>query len=101
MVKNNLNFIVCCANGGGTSLMCRLSLEKALKSLSITPGKIHHCALAEGKSSAAQYDVLLCPRNFENMFDDAKEKGVVVIGLKNVMSDAEIAEKLKEFGITE
>jgi len=97
----NLNFLVCCANGGGTSLMCKMSLQRALDRLGIKPAKLHHCALAEGKSSATQFDVVFCPRTFENMFTDAKAKGVTVIGLKNVMSDKEIEEKMKEFGLVE
>lgn len=75
------------------------ALEKVLKKNNIKPGKVHHCPLSEGKSSAVQYDVLVCAQNFANMFEDAKAKGVVVIPLKNVMSAPEIETKLKENGI--
>lgn len=63
--------------------------------------KTHHAPLSEGKSTAAQYDVLLCAQNFASMFTDAEAKGVKVIPLKNVMSDKEIEEKLKAQGIIE
>jgi PTS system ascorbate-specific IIB component len=33
------------------------------------------------------------------MFTEAEKKGTVVIGLKNIMSAAEIEEKMKEAGI--
>jgi len=77
----------------------QMALEKVLKKNNIKPGKVHHCPLSEGKSSAVQYDVLVCAQNFANMFEDAKAKGVVVIPLKNVMSAPEIETKLKENGI--
>ena len=95
MTNQNLKFLVCCANGSGSSLMAQMALEKVLKKNNIKPGKVHHCPLSEGKSSAVQYDVLVCAQNFANMFEDAKAKGVVVIPLKNVMSAPEIETKLK------
>ncbi|MCI8376341.1 MAG: PTS sugar transporter subunit IIB [Lachnospiraceae bacterium] len=101
MDKENLSFLVCCANGGGTSLMCKMSLQRALDKLGIKPKKLHHCALAEGKSSATRFDVVFCPRTFEGMFASAKEKGTIVIGLRNVMSSQEIEEKMREFGLAD
>lgn len=95
----NLKFLVCCANGAGSSLMAQLALEKVLKKNNITPAKVHHCPLSEGKSSALQYDVVVCVQNFVNMFGDAAKKGVKIVGLKNVMSSPEIEAKLKENGI--
>lgn len=94
-----LNILVCCANGAGTSLMMKMTTEKVIKSLAIKVGKVHHCSLCEGKSAAPQFDVVFCPLNFIDMFKDAKEKGVTVIGLKNVMSQKEMEEKILESGI--
>ena len=94
-----LNILVACANGAGTSLMMKLTCEKVIKSLGIKVGKIHHCSLSEGKSAATQYDVVFCPLNFISMFKDAEAKGVHVIGLKNVLSQAEMEEKLKASGL--
>ena len=101
MTNKNMNFLVCCANGSGSSLMAQMTLEKVLKKNNIKAGKVHHCPLSEGKSSAAQYDVVVCAQNFVNMFVDAEKKGVKVIGLRNVMSAPEIETKLKENGIIE
>ena len=86
-----LNILVCCANGAGTSLMMKMTTEKVVK--------LHHCSLSEGKSSATQFDVVFCPLNFISMFKEAEAKGVHVIGLKNVMSQAEMEEKLKAPGV--
>ena len=94
-----LNILVCCANGAGTSLMMKMTTEKVIKSLGLKVGKLHHCSLSDGKSAASQFDVVFCPLNFISMFKDAEKKGTTVIGLKNVMSQAEMEEKLKESGV--
>jgi ascorbate PTS system EIIB component len=39
--------------------------------------------------------------NFVSMFKDAEAKGVIVIGLKNVLSDAEAKEKILASGLLE
>ena len=99
MAKENMSFMVCCANGAGSSLMMKMTLQKVLTKLNIKPGKLHHCALSEGKSAAPQYDVVLWAQNFASMFKDAEKKGTTVIGLRNIMSVQEMEEKLKEHGI--
>ena len=100
MAKDNMSFLVCCANGAGSSLMMKMTLEKTkLKKVGIKPGRIHHCALSEGKSAASQFDVVFCAQNFTSMFKDAEKKGSTVIGLRNIMSMQEMEEKLKESGI--
>ncbi|MBE5967244.1 MAG: PTS sugar transporter subunit IIB [Lachnospiraceae bacterium] len=99
MSANNLKFMVCCANGAGSSLMMKMTLQKVLDKLGIKPMTIHHCALSEGKSASLQYDVVFCAQNFTNMFKDAEKKGVKIIGLRNIMSAKEIEEKMAEHGI--
>lgn len=96
-----LNILVCCANGAGTSLMMKMTVDKVVKSLNLKVGKLHHCSLSEGKSMAVQFDVVFCPLNFIDMFKDAKAKGIHVIGLRNVLSQAEMEEKLKDSGVLE
>ncbi len=99
MAKDNMSFLVCCANGAGSSLMMKMTMQKVLTKLNIKPGRVHHCALSEGKSAAVQYDVVFCAQNFTNMFKDAEKKGTIVIGLRNIMSMQEMEEKMKEHGI--
>lgn len=99
MSKENLTFLVCCANGAGSSLMLKMTMEKVLKKVGLTPSKIHHCAISEGKSAAPQYDVVFCAQNFLSSFKDAEAKGTKVIGLRNIMSAQEIEEKMKEHGL--
>ena len=37
MTNQNLKFLVCCANGSGSSLMAQMALEKVLKKNNIKP----------------------------------------------------------------
>lgn len=96
---DNKNFLVCCANGAGSSLMMKMTMQKMLKKNNINPGRIHHCALSEAKSAATQFDVIFCARNFVGMFDDAVKKGVHVFGLRNIMSLQEMEQALKDAGL--
>lgn len=101
MAKENMSFLVCCANGAGSSLMMKMTMQKVLDKVGLKPGKVHHCALSEGKSAASQFDVVFCAQNFTNMFKDAEKKGTTVIGLRNIMSQKEIEDKMREHGIIE
>ena len=101
MAKENMSFMVCCANGAGSSLMMKMTMQKVLDKLGIKPSKVHHCALSEGKSAAVQYDVVFCAQNFVNMFKDAEKKGTTVIGLRNIMSQQEFEDKMREHGIVD
>lgn len=88
--------LVACANGAGTSLMMKMSVQKAADRLGLPVDDLHHCSLSEGVSSARQYDIVFAPLNFVNMYEDAAKAGVMVIGLRNVLSDKEVEEKLVE-----
>lgn len=96
---DNKKFMVCCANGAGSSLMMKMTLEKVLKKLGVTPAAMHHCALSEGKSAALNYDIVFCARNFVNTFADAQKRGTIVLGLRNIMSAPEMEKALKEAGL--
>lgn len=79
--------------------MMKMTTEKVVKSMNINLGKLHHCSLSEGKSAAMKFDIVFCPLNFVDMFKDAKAKGVTIIGLRNVMSQSEMQERLLQSGI--
>ena len=96
---DNKKFMVCCANGAGSSLMMKMTLQKVLTKLAVKPATIHHCSLSEGKSAAPNYDIVLCARNFANMFADAQKKGTTVLGLKNIMSAPEMEQAMKDAGL--
>lgn len=94
------SILCCCANGSGTSLMMNMTLEKVIKAQGYTKvTKTHHCSLSEGKNTSVSYDIVLCPQNFTHMFDAAAAKGVKVIGMRNVMSQKEMTDKLAKCGV--
>ena len=78
--------------------MMKMAVDKAMKQLKIPVSEIHHCALAEGVSAERQYDLIFVARNFLSMYDNAIKNGVKVIGLRNVLSDKEVIEKMQETG---
>ena len=78
--------LACSANGYGTGLMMKMTLDKVI-------------SIMEGRKIAAQYDIVLCPINYVDMFEDAAAKGTVVLGLNNVMAQGEMTEALKNCGI--
>ncbi len=87
--------LVACANGAGTSLMMKMSVQRACDRLGMRVDNIHHCSLSEGVSSARQFDIVFAPLNFVDMYQSAADAGVMVIGLRNVLSDQEVEEKLR------
>ena len=96
---DNKKFMVCCANGAGSSLTMKMTLEKVIEKVDAEPAVIHHCSISEARSSAAKYDIVLCSRNFSGLFDSAKAKGTLVIGLRNIMSSHEMEDALRNAGL--
>lgn len=92
-------FMVCCANGAASSVLMEITLQKVLKQLGIVPDTIHHCMLSEGQTNAVSYDIVFCPRDFKQFFAEAEEQGVLVLGMKNIMSGKEMEKLLSEHGL--
>ncbi|MDD7305546.1 MAG: PTS sugar transporter subunit IIB [Peptoniphilaceae bacterium] len=97
-----MKIIVACANGAGTSLMMMNKIKQAFNDLDYK-GKldISHCSLAEGKSTGRNADVIFCAINFMKDFDALKNKGVEIIGMKNILSKDEAKEKILEHKLLE
>lgn len=98
-MKTPLKFIACCANGVGSSLIMQITMKKVLDRVGLTPAKIHHCSVSEGKEQALQYDVVFTATQFVDLFEDAAKNGVIVIALQNLMSTDELEEKMRAHGI--
>lgn len=93
--------LVACANGAGTSLMMKMSVQKASDRIGLKVDNIHHCSISEAVSSARQFDIVFAPLNFVDMYEDAKKAGVLVLGLRNVLSDKEVEERMMEAKVLE
>lgn len=94
-----LKVLVACASGAGTSLMMKDKVSKALKEVGIENFDLSHCDLKSCQME--DYDLIFCPFNFLNHFSHASEKGIKVIGIKNILSEEEFKEKLETSGYVE
>ena len=98
---DNKSFLVCCANGAGASLMMKMTMQKVLTKLGVKPGKIHHCGISEGKSSASQFDIVFCAKPFLNTFAGVDRSKTTVLPLKNIMSMQEMEQALRDAGLVD
>ena len=94
-----VKILACCANGSGTSLMMKLTLDKVISTCGFKVEEARHDSITEGRKVASQYDIVLCPLNFVDMFEEAAAHGTKVIGLKNIMAQKEMTVALENCGV--
>lgn len=94
-----VKILVCCASGSGTSMMMKLTAEKACKVLGIE-AKVEHAPISEAKSNARSFDVVITSPAFVSTFDSIKDN-VKICAVKNPLSQQEYMDALKESGLTE
>lgn len=92
-----IKLLVCCASGSGTSMMMKLAAEKACKALGIE-AKVSHMPIAEAKSAARNYDIVVTSPAFVSSFDSVKDH-VKIAAVKNPLSQAEYSQVLKDNGL--
>lgn len=90
-----LKVIAACGNGMGSSQIIKMKIEKVFKKLQIQV-QIHHSSVGEAKTQASSYDVVFCSEALTNNFAQAAKSGTIVIGLKNLLSEQEIEQKIVE-----
>lgn len=90
-----LKVIAACGNGMGSSQIIKMKIEKVFKKLNI-PVSIHHTSIGEAKTQASGYDVVFCSEALKKNFAKAEGAGTIVVGLKNLLSEKEIEEKIIE-----
>jgi PTS system ascorbate-specific IIB component len=88
-----LKVIAACGNGMGSSQIIKMKIEKIFKKLQIQV-QIHHTSVGEAKTQAVNYDVVFCSEALTNNFAQAAKSGTIIIGLKNLLSEQEIEEKI-------
>ena len=91
-----LKVLVICANGTGTSLMMQEKAQMSLIKLGVENLEIEHSDLNNKKIE--KYDLIFCPINFIDQFKYVEDKGIKLIGIKNILSEAEFKQKLEESG---
>lgn len=88
-----LKVIAACGSGMGSSQIIKMKIEKIFKKLGIQ-ASIHHTSVGTAKTEATSYDVVFCSQALVGNFDRAEKAGVIIIGLKNLLSEPEIEEKI-------
>ena len=86
-----LKVIAACGSGMGSSQIIKMKLEKVFKKLGLE-AEIYHTNVGDAKSQANNYDVLFCSESLVGTFTGTKAK---VIGLKNLLAEKEMEEKIK------
>ena len=83
----------CCGAGNGTCQIVGLKIKQFFMKEGID-AIVTPLPVAEAKSAINSYDLVVCNRSLTQHFNKEVEMGHSVIGLVNVMSAAEIKEKL-------
>ena len=86
-----LRVIAACGSGMGSSQIIKMKLEKVFKKLGLE-AEIYHTNVGDAKSQANNYDVVFCSESLVGTFTGTKAK---VIGLKNLLAEKEMEEKIK------
>jgi ascorbate PTS system EIIB component len=89
-----LKVLAACGQGLGSCQLITMKLNTVFKKMGID-AKVTSSNVSMAKSTASSYDMLFTSQTLLPNFKAAEEKGVVVIGLKNIMSEAEMEEKIK------
>ncbi|MGP1457822.1 MAG: PTS sugar transporter subunit IIB [Treponema sp.] len=90
-----VKIVVACGSGMGSSQIIKMKVSKVLKKMNVQ-ADIHHTNIGEAKSTAENYNAVICPENLRETFDAAQKKGVRVIALKNLLDEKEIEAKITE-----
>lgn len=88
-----LKIIAACGSGMGSSQIIKMKISKVFKKLGIDVS-IQHNSVGEAKSQASNFDVVFCSEVLTSNFKRAEEAGTIVVGLKNVLSEKEIEQKI-------
>lgn len=89
------NVLACCGCGNGTCQILAMKLKNVLKRLDIT-ANVDSAPVSVGTSQWKRYDIIACNQGLVPNFGEAAKSGKIVMGLRNVMSEAEIENKLTE-----
>ncbi len=93
-----LKVIAACGNGMGSSQMIKMKISKVFKKLGVDV-KVDHNSVGAAQNMASEYDAVFVSQNFVKQFANAAAHGTVIVGLKNLLSEQEIEEKIKEAGL--
>jgi PTS system ascorbate-specific IIB component len=77
----------------GSSQIIKMKINKVFKKLGIDV-TVQHNSVGEAKGQASNFDVVFCSEVLKSNFKRAEESGTIIIGLKNILSEQEMEEKI-------
>jgi PTS system ascorbate-specific IIB component len=86
-----IKILAVCGNGLGSSLMLKINVAAAVKDLGVADIEVGHCDLTSVASEKP--DVVVVTKDLASNFGTSQH----VISLANVMSKAELKEKLQTY----
>ena len=89
-----LKVLVACGNGIGTNVLIKNKAEKTVRKLGLE-ADFDHSTINEAMSEIGRYNLVLTPKELVKQFELPEGSSVTVIGLSNVLSEAELIEKLR------
>jgi PTS system ascorbate-specific IIB component len=92
-----IKVVAACGNGMGSSQIIKMKIAKVFKKMGIEAA-IDHMSIGEAKSAASGYDVVFCSVSLVENFS-VKNKRTKIVGLLNLLSEAEIEAKIIENNI--
>ncbi|OON98361.1 MAG: PTS ascorbate transporter subunit IIB [Epulopiscium sp. Nele67-Bin004] len=84
-----------CGSGMASSVLIKLKIDKVFKSLGIE-AELDHCTVEEAREQLDEIDVIFCEEALSGHFTEIEQQGKTVIGLENILSQAEIEAKVQE-----
>lgn len=93
-----IKVLAACGSGMGSSQIIKMKLANVFRKKGI-PVEIHHCAVAEAKSLAKQYDVVFVSKALLDVFDGLDLPKTTIIGLQNLLSEKEITEQVETLNL--
>lgn len=88
-----LKVIAACGSGMGSSQIIKMKINKVFKKLGIEVS-VQHNSVGEAKGQASNFDVVFCSEVLKSNFARAEAAGTIIIGLKNILSEQEMEEKI-------
>ncbi|WP_436960565.1 PTS sugar transporter subunit IIB [Staphylococcus xylosus] len=85
--------LTACGNGMGSSMVIKMKVENALRQLEVPDIYSTSCSIAEAKGLAANFDIIIVSKHLVHELEGRTEGKL--IGLDNLMDDAEIKTKLE------
>lgn len=86
-----MKVLAACGNGMGSSLIIKMKIQKVLTDMGLECD-VHHASVGQAKSDAKNFDLVIVSEMFVKEFTNVGN--CKVVGLVNLLSDAEIKEKV-------